>query len=75
MFSIMKSRSILNFHSNMNFTDIAIRYILVVLIGVAGGLLHSLPIMALAIPVFLTAILGYSPLFKVLGIDHGTPEG
>lgn len=75
MFPIMKTRNILNFHSNMNFTDIAIRYILVVLIGITGGMLRSLPIMALAIPVFLTAILGYSPIYKLLGIDHGTAEG
>ena len=60
----------MNLHPNLNFMDIGIRYAMVMLIGIVGGLLNSLPIMALAIPFFMTAILGYCPIYTVLGIDH-----
>ena len=60
----------MGFHINMNFTDIGLRYGLVMIIGIVGGLLHSIPIMALAIPFFLTAMLGFCPIYKLLGIDH-----
>lgn len=60
----------LSFHVNMNFADIGVRYGLIMVVGIVGGILQSVPIMALAIPLFLTAILGYCPLYTLLGIDH-----
>lgn len=54
----------------MNFRDIAIRYAILMLIVIVGGVLQSLPLMALGVVVFLTAILGYCPILHALGIDH-----
>ena len=41
------------------------------LIVILGGILHSIPVMLLGIPFFLAAILGWCPVFQILGIDHG----
>jgi hypothetical protein len=64
----------MKFHVNMNFKDIAARYGMVMLVGIVGGVLQSIPIMALAIPLFLTAILGWCPIYQALGIDHNPDE-
>ena len=56
---------------NMNFLDISIRYTAMMLIVILGGILHSIPVMLLGIPFFLAAILGWCPVFQILGIDHG----
>lgn len=60
----------MNFHINMNFKDIALRYAIVMVLTITGGLMHSLPLMILAIPFFLTAMLGWCPLYSLLGIHH-----
>ena len=54
----------------MSFADIGFRYAMIMVVGIVGGILQSVPVMALAIPLFLTAILGYCPLYTLLGIDH-----
>ena len=55
---------------NMNMFDIIIRYAILMVIVIAGGLLHSIPLMLLGLPFFWSAILGWCPVFYVLGINH-----
>ncbi len=56
---------------NLSFLDIAIRYFLLMILGIIGGLLAApLLMVLLVLPVFLTAILGWCPVYQLLGIDH-----
>ncbi len=55
---------------NLNFTDIIIRYAIMMFIGILGGALHSIPLMVLSFPFFLSGILGWCPVFYVLNITH-----
>ncbi len=59
---------------NMNIFDIAMRYMVMMLIVILGGVLHSIAVMALAIPFFLAAIMGWCPIFHVLGINHAEKD-
>ena len=59
---------------NMNMFDVIIRYALLMVIVITGGILQSLPIMLLGMPFFFAAILGWCPLFHLLGINHHTKE-
>jgi hypothetical protein len=55
---------------NMNMFDIILRYAMLMIIVIIGGALGSIPIMLLGLPFFFCAILGWSPLFYILGINH-----
>lgn len=55
---------------NMNFYDIGLRYLAGYLIVMLGAVLQTPAIMFLGIPFFIVALLGMSPLFYFLGIDH-----
>ncbi len=61
------------FTHNMGFYDIIVRYTIMMLLGIIGGLTGQLWLMALAIPVFLIAILGWCPMYAVLGINTCAP--
>ncbi len=55
---------------NMNVFDIILRYAILMIIVIIGGALGSIPIMLLGLPFFFSAILGWSPIFYLLGINH-----
>jgi fatty acid desaturase len=55
---------------NMNIFDIMIRYVILMILVIIGGALRSIPIMLLGLPFFWSAILGWSPIFYLLGINH-----
>ena len=55
---------------NLSFYEVIGRYALMMLIVIIGGIMHSLPIMILAIPFFTTGLLGWCPLYQILGINH-----
>ena len=55
---------------NMNMFDIILRYAMLMIIVIIGGALGSIPIMLLGLPFFWSAILGWSPIFFLLGINH-----
>jgi hypothetical protein len=40
------------------------------IIVIIGGALGSIPVMLLGLPFFWSAILGWSPIFYLLGINH-----
>jgi hypothetical protein len=55
---------------NMNMFDIMLRYVMLMILVIIGGALRSIPIMLLGLPFFWSAILGWSPIFYLLGINH-----
>lgn len=55
---------------NMNFTDIGIRYLLMMVLVIIGGLFKSPLLMLVGFPFFLFAILGWCPIFHFIGINH-----
>lgn len=55
---------------NMNIFDVVIRYAILMVIVIVGGALHSIPFMLLGLPFFWSAILGWCPLFYILGVNH-----
>jgi hypothetical protein len=55
---------------NMNMFDIILRYAILMIMVIIGGALGSIPIMLLGLPFFFSAILGWSPIFYLLGINH-----
>jgi hypothetical protein len=55
---------------NMNMFDVIMRYAILMVIVIVGGALHSIPLMLLGLPFFWSAILGWCPVFYVLGINH-----
>ncbi len=59
---------------NMNMFDVVIRYAILMVIVIVGGALHSIPFMLLGLPFFWSAILGWCPVFYMLGINHHNPK-
>jgi hypothetical protein len=55
---------------NMNMFDVILRYAFLMVIVIIGGALGSITIMLLGLPFFFSAILGWSPIFYILGINH-----
>lgn len=54
---------------NMSLADIVVRYVVMMALIITGGLMGNIWIMILAMPFFLAAILGYCPIYGVLGIN------
>ncbi|MDX2002343.1 MAG: DUF2892 domain-containing protein [Chitinophagales bacterium] len=59
---------------NLNLYEIIGRYMLMMVLVITGGLLHSLPLMLLGLPFFVTGLLGWCPLYTAVGINHATKE-
>ena len=55
---------------NMSFVDIAIRYFLMMVFVILGGVFQSFVLMTVGFVFFLEAISGWCPAFHVLGINH-----
>ncbi len=55
---------------NMNFIDISIRYAVMMLLVILGGVFQSFLLMGIGFVFFLVAITGWCPLFYLLGINH-----
>lgn len=55
---------------NLSYKEVLFRYLLMAAMVIFGGLMHSLPLMLLGLPFFLTAILGWCPLYATFGINH-----
>ena len=66
----------MNFEYNLSFTEIIVRHILGLFLGVIGGFLAYyvspmfIIIAALAPVSILTGILGWCPIYMFLGINH-----
>lgn len=55
---------------NLNFIDVIVRYAFLMLFGIVGGVLHSLPLMLVGLLFFFSAILGWCPIYQALGINN-----
>lgn len=53
----------------MSFFDISIRYILMMFAGILMGVFNQPAFLFLAVYFFLQAILGWCPLYAILGIN------
>jgi len=59
---------------NMNMIDVILRYSVLMLFVILGGVLGSIPVMLIGLPFFWSAILGFCPIYWVLGINRHTVE-
>ncbi|GIV34369.1 MAG: hypothetical protein KatS3mg031_1904 [Chitinophagales bacterium] len=55
---------------NLSFTDIALRYVVIMVLGILFGVTQFYPLILIAIAVFITAVTGMCPIYKILGINH-----
>jgi hypothetical protein len=55
---------------NLSVKEAVYRYIIMGAIVIVGGLLRNYWIMALGVPVFLSGLTGYCPIYQLLGINH-----
>lgn len=55
---------------NMSFKDVIFRYVLMMAVVITGGLMHEVWIMAFGLIFFLTGLLGWCPLYSMLGINN-----
>jgi len=58
---------------NLSFVDIALRYALIVALGITFGITQFYPLIVLAVAVFISAVTGICPIYGMLGINHA-PE-
>ena len=65
----MSSASHSIFDYNMGMYDIILRYMLMIAFGIIGGLTGQLWLMLFAVPMCLVAVLGWSPLYAIIGRD------
>lgn len=59
---------------NLSYYEVGMRYAIMMLFVIAGGVMHSLPLMLLGLPFFLSGILGWCPLYQMFGINHANSE-
>lgn len=55
---------------NLSYVEVGMRYALMMIVVIIGGLMHSIPVMLLGLPLFLSGILGWCPIYQMFGIDH-----
>ncbi len=59
---------------NLSFVDISLRYALIVALGILFGVTQFYPLIVVAIAVFISAVTGMCPIYKMLGINHAPKE-
>lgn len=60
------------FQYNLSFVDIALRYALIMVLGILFGVTLFYPLIVLAVMVFISAVTGICPIYSVLGINHAS---
>lgn len=55
---------------NLSVAEAFSRYVIMMIPVIIGGMMGQLWMMLLGLPIFLTGITGFCPLYKMLGIDH-----
>lgn len=60
----------MTFEPNMNMAESFSRYAIMMIPVIIGGVTGQLWLMLLGLPIFITGITAYCPLYDVLGIDH-----
>ncbi len=59
---------------NLSFLDISIRYAIIMVLGIIFGVTQFYPLIVLAILVFISAVTGMCPIYKMMGINHAEGE-
>ena len=57
----------MHFEQNLTIKESSIRYGVMMIPVIIGGVLNSLPLMLLGMPIFITAITGFCPLYYFMG--------
>jgi hypothetical protein len=57
------------FHNNLGFTDIGIRYGVMMIVMILAGVFQSMWLVVLGVLVFLTAITGWCPIYNMIGFS------
>lgn len=52
----------MNLNSNLKFDEVMLRYVIMMALGITGGVLHNYWFIIPVMLVFLTAVLGWSPV-------------
>ena len=65
----------MNFTPNLSITEIALRYGLIIVIGILAGFTQQYWIAPLAIAVFVTCVTAWCPICDVRGINHNETKG
>ncbi len=55
---------------NLSMNEAIVRYAIMAVLVIIGGVFQNIYIMALGIPIFLTGLMGTCPIYYMLGIDH-----
>lgn len=55
---------------NLSVRESVYRYVIMAALVIVGGLLRNVWIMAAGVPIFLTGLMGYCPIYHMLGISH-----
>lgn len=59
---------------NLSFVDIAIRYALIMALGITFGFTQFYPLIVVAVMVFISAVTGICPIYNMLGINHAAEK-
>lgn len=62
------------FHHNLSFIDIGIRYIIMMVFMILAGVTHNMIFVYLGVLAFLTAILGWCPMYSMIGFRTRNEE-
>jgi hypothetical protein len=57
------------FQHNLGFADIGVRYMIMMVFMILAGALQMMVFMVVGVIFFLTAILGWCPIYNMLGIS------
>lgn len=60
---------------NLNWYEVISRYMLMMLFVIIGGVTQSLWVMLIGLPLFITGLLGWCPIYYFLGINHAIKKG
>lgn len=60
---------------NLSIVDIALRYALILVLGITFGFTQFYPLIVLAVAVFISAVTGICPIYGLLGINHAPDRG
>lgn len=67
---VSSNQNIEKMEQNLSMVEAYLRYALMMIPVIAGGLMGSLWVMLLGLPIFVTAITAWCPVYYALGINH-----
>jgi len=58
------------FGPNLSITEIFVRHYILMIVGIAVGVLKMPALILLGLPFFMTAMTGWCPIYELLGINN-----